>query len=159
MSRKNASQPEYGTELKLAVRRVLAGESARGVAQELDIRRKRLYVWKDRYTELGEAGLTHRRAGRPRKVGASTGAGNLYARVWGVSPWEVLPGAGSPSIRVFGWLYLPSSPGYRIPRRISLRGITGARRSSSKKSEMNVLMARCWSRSNTSLLQIYTQNS
>ncbi len=38
------------------MRRVLAGESARAVAQELGIRRKRLYVWKDRYAELGEAG-------------------------------------------------------------------------------------------------------
>ena len=69
MSRKNTNQPEYGTELKLvAVRRVLAGESVSAVAQELGIRRKRLYVWKDRYAELGEAGLTHRRGGRPRKV-------------------------------------------------------------------------------------------
>jgi transposase-like protein len=49
MSRKNTDQPEYGTELKLAaVRRVLAGESVSAVAQELGIRRKRLYVWKDR---------------------------------------------------------------------------------------------------------------
>ncbi|HTS04018.1 MAG TPA: helix-turn-helix domain-containing protein, partial [Candidatus Eisenbacteria bacterium] len=64
MSRRNTNQPEYGTELKLvAVRRVLAGESVRAVAQELGIRRKRLYVWKDRYAELGEAGLVHRRGG------------------------------------------------------------------------------------------------
>jgi transposase-like protein len=56
MSQKNTNQPEYGTELKLAaVRRVLAGESASVVAQELGIR-KRLYVWKDRYAELGGAG-------------------------------------------------------------------------------------------------------
>src|ERR1700722_5291176 len=69
MSRKNRNQPEYGTELKLAaVRRVLAGESVSAVAQELGIRRKRLYVWKDRYAELGEAGLAHRRGGRPRKA-------------------------------------------------------------------------------------------
>jgi len=61
-------QAEYATELKLAaVRRVLAGESVSAVAQELGIRRKRLYVWKDRYAELGEAGLVHRRGGRPRK--------------------------------------------------------------------------------------------
>jgi len=67
MSRKNTNQPEYGTELKLtAVRRVLAGESIRAVAEELGIRRKRLYVWKDRYAELGEAGLVHRREGRGR---------------------------------------------------------------------------------------------
>jgi len=47
---------------------VMAGESVRTVAQELGIRRKRLYVWKDRYAELGEAGLARRRGGRPRKV-------------------------------------------------------------------------------------------
>ena len=69
MSRKNTNQPEYGAELKLAaVRRVLAGESVSAVAQELGIRRKRLYVWKDRYAELGEVGLAHRRGGRPRKA-------------------------------------------------------------------------------------------
>lgn len=69
MSQKNRNPPEYGTELKLAaVRRVLAGESVSAVAQELGVRRKRLYVWKDRYAELGEAGLVQRRAGRPRKV-------------------------------------------------------------------------------------------
>lgn len=45
-------QVGYAPELKLAaVRRVLAGESVRAVAQELGIRRKRLYVWKDRYAE------------------------------------------------------------------------------------------------------------
>ena len=88
MSRKNTKQPEYGPELKLAaVRRVLAGESVRAVAQEFGIRRKRLYVWKDRYAELGEAGLAHRRGGRPRKVvsedkngpGAMSGRGELLA--------------------------------------------------------------------------------
>ena len=69
MSQEKGKQPEYGTEFKLAaVRRVLAGESVRAVAQDLGIRRKRLYVWKDRYAELGEAGLAHRRGGRPRKV-------------------------------------------------------------------------------------------
>jgi transposase len=69
MSREKTDQLGYGTELKLAaVRRVLAGESVSAVAQELGIRRKRLYVWKDRYAELGEAGLAHRRGGRPRKA-------------------------------------------------------------------------------------------
>jgi len=49
MSQKKAKQREYGRELKLAaVRRVLVGESVSAVAQELGIRRKRLYVWKDR---------------------------------------------------------------------------------------------------------------
>jgi|SRR5580700_421385 transposase len=87
MSREKMNQTKYGTELKLAaVRRVLAGESVRGVALELGIRRKRLYVWKDRYAELGEAGLLHGRAGRPRKeatdrkgADAMSGRGELLA--------------------------------------------------------------------------------
>ena len=69
-----------------AVRRVLAGESVSAVAQELGIRRKRLYVWKDRYAELGEAGLAHRRGGRPRTqvetakgLEAGVGRGELLA--------------------------------------------------------------------------------
>jgi transposase len=86
MSREEAKQREYGTDLKLAaVRRVLAGEGVSAVAEELGIRRKRLYVWKDRYVELGEAGLAHRR-GRPRKPAlvaggseATVGRGELLA--------------------------------------------------------------------------------
>jgi len=70
-------QAEYAMELKLAaVQRVRAGESVRAVAQELGIRRKRLYVWKDRYAELGEAGLVRRRGGRPRKKAAEAGSGS-----------------------------------------------------------------------------------
>ena len=68
MSQPEQKRTEYATELKLAaVRRVQAGESVRAVAQELGVRRKRLYVWKDRYAELGEAGLVRRLGGRPRK--------------------------------------------------------------------------------------------
>jgi len=68
-------QAEYAVELKLAaVRRVRAGESVRAVAEELGIRRKRLYVWKDRYAELGEAGLSRRRGGRPRKEASEAGS-------------------------------------------------------------------------------------
>jgi transposase len=74
-------QVEYATELKLAaVRRVLAGESVRAVAEELGIRRKRLYVWKDRYAELGEAGLSRRRGGRPRQEAREAG-GNAEAKL------------------------------------------------------------------------------
>jgi len=70
-----AMQAEYAMELKLAaVRRVRAGESVRAVAEELGIRRKRLYVWKDRYAELGEAGLARRRGGRPRKEASEAGS-------------------------------------------------------------------------------------
>jgi len=68
-------QAEYAMELKLAaVRRVGAGESVRAVAEELGIRRKRLYVWKDRYAELGEAGLRRQRGGRPRKEALEAGS-------------------------------------------------------------------------------------
>ena len=74
-------QAEYPMELKLAaVRRVRAGESVRTVAEELGIRRKRLYVWKDRYAELGETGLERRRGGRPRKE-ALTAMNGTEARV------------------------------------------------------------------------------
>src|SRR5712692_11325675 len=77
MSQDGRKQAEYSMELKLAaVRRVLAGESVSAVAEELGIRRKRLYVWKDRYAELGEAGLVHRRGGRPRKEGAGVEKGS-----------------------------------------------------------------------------------
>jgi len=83
MSQEDAKLVEYAMELKLsAVRRVLAGESVNAVAQELGIRRKRLYVWKDRYAELGEAGLVRRRGGRPRKIvpAAEDGWGGLAGR-------------------------------------------------------------------------------
>src|ERR1700692_820156 len=72
MSQDGPKQAEYSMELKLAaVRRGVAGGSGSGIAQELGIRRKRLYVWKDRYAEFGEAGLVHRRGGRPRKEGSA----------------------------------------------------------------------------------------
>ena len=82
MSREVPERVEYAKELKLAaVRRVLAGESVRAVAEEIGIRRKRLYVWKDRYAELGEAGLVRRRGGRPRKeVSVEAGAESLPGR-------------------------------------------------------------------------------
>jgi transposase len=77
MSREDGKKAEYTMELKLAaVRRVRAGESVRLVAEELGIRRKRLYVWKDRYAESGEAGLQRQRGGRPRKEPPEAGGGS-----------------------------------------------------------------------------------
>ena len=85
MSRTGEKPPEYSPQFKLrAVRRVLAGESVRAVAESIGIRRKRLYVWKDRYAELGAAGLAQR-GGRPRQGAdgrtneGSAGRGELLA--------------------------------------------------------------------------------
>jgi transposase len=95
MSQEKAKPPEYGAEMKLtAVRRVLAGESVGAVAQELGIRRKRLYVWKDRYAELGEAGLARRRGGRPRKP-AGVAVNGSEGRAGRESCWQ--RGGGSQS--------------------------------------------------------------
>ena len=86
--REKKQKREYSPEFRLAaVRRVLAGESTSALARELDIRRKWLYVWKDRFLLQGEAGLAVRRAGRPRndsRPGASVaepqpGRGELLA--------------------------------------------------------------------------------
>jgi transposase-like protein len=77
---------EYGAEFKLrAVQRALAGERIATIADELGIRRKLIYSWKDRYAERGEAGLAAPR-GRPRKLAEpqpphepSTARGELLA--------------------------------------------------------------------------------
>ena len=53
-------------------RRTAANFNSIALAKELGIRRKRLYVWKDRYGELGEAGL-RRAAGRQTAQGMGGG--------------------------------------------------------------------------------------
>ena len=64
-------QARYELVFKLAaVKRVLGGEGVSAVASELGIRRKRLYVWKDRFAQLGEGGLKASLGGRPRKDAA-----------------------------------------------------------------------------------------
>jgi transposase len=61
---------KYSAELKLgAVKRALAGEPVVAIAEELGIRRKFIYSWKDCYLQLGEAGLA-RGAGRPLSTAA-----------------------------------------------------------------------------------------
>jgi len=55
----------YSPEFKLeAVRRAMAGERVGAIAEELGIRRKFIYEWKDRFAQLGEAGLAWK-SGRP----------------------------------------------------------------------------------------------
>ena len=87
MSRAERKRTEYATELKLtAVRGVLAGESVRAVAEELGVRRKRVYVWKDRYAQLGEAGLAQSgaRAGDAKHQSTLGGPHHLRATAGGV---------------------------------------------------------------------------
>ena len=68
MSQKKPAAREFSAEFKLhAVQRALAGERIATIADELGIRRKLIYAWKDRYAERGEAGLAQPR-GRPRKL-------------------------------------------------------------------------------------------
>ena len=63
----------FSRELKLSViRRMLAGENASALARELQVRRKDLYVWRERFRAGGAAALRGR--GRPPKVVASAPA-------------------------------------------------------------------------------------
>src|SRR5882724_7934446 len=128
MSQDDGKRAEYAVELKLAaVRRIRAGESVRAVAKELGIRRKRLYVWKDRYAELGEAGLDRRRGGRPRKEasagenGAETlvGRGELLAARKRIAELERKVGQQELELDFFG----------EALRRIKMDGKRSARRS------------------------------
>ncbi len=64
---KKKDVPVYSAEFKLAaVQGVLAGEGVTAVADDLGLRRKRLYIWKDHYSQLGLAGLARTRGGRPK---------------------------------------------------------------------------------------------
>jgi transposase len=57
----------FSRELKLSViRRMLAGESVSALARELQVGRKDLHVWRDRFRAGGAAALRGR--GRPPKV-------------------------------------------------------------------------------------------
>ena len=85
MSQNKKVAREFSLEFKLgAVRRALGGERIATIAEELGIRRKLIYQWKDRYAELGEAGLAQAR-GRPRNSearpahAATPGRGELLA--------------------------------------------------------------------------------
>ena len=63
----------FSRELKLSViRRMLAGENASALARELQVRRKDLYVWRERFRAGGAAALRGR--GRPPKVVATAPA-------------------------------------------------------------------------------------
>ena len=64
---------EFSREFKIAaVARMKAGESASRLAEELKVRRKLLYEWKQRMKEGGEERLQAKR-GRPRQTNAGKG--------------------------------------------------------------------------------------
>lgn len=68
MSRKRRGP--FNQEFKTAaVQRMLAGENVSALAKELDVLRKDLYVWRDRYCRGGPAALAPRQPGpRPKSV-------------------------------------------------------------------------------------------
>lgn len=58
----------FNQEFKLAaVQRMLAGANVSALAKELDVLRKELYVWRDRYRLGGAPALLPQRRGRKRK--------------------------------------------------------------------------------------------
>lgn len=65
---------------KLAVRRVLGGESATGVAQSLGFYRTNIYRWLRAYRAKGEAGLERRKA--PGRTSKLTDARKRKVREW-----------------------------------------------------------------------------
>ena len=79
----NDAHGTYSREFKLAaLRRMEAGENVTALARDLGVKRKRLYEWRDRYRQDGEAGLRGR--GRPagptlrtRKTPAAGDGGTL----------------------------------------------------------------------------------
>ena len=74
MKNRNFS-PKFKAE---AVQRMQAGESPSALAQELRVRRKLLYEWRDAVL----AGRPLRRAGRPKKLpGAESACGDQPARI------------------------------------------------------------------------------
>jgi transposase len=70
MSKSKSSPRVFGREFKLGiVRRMLAGENVSALGRELQLMRKDLYVWRDRFLAGGPEALRGR--GRPRKAEAS----------------------------------------------------------------------------------------
>jgi transposase len=57
---------QFSTDFKrAAVQRLLSGEHLLRVADELGIRRKLLYQWRDAYRDFGEAGFNRKRGPKP----------------------------------------------------------------------------------------------
>ena len=69
----------YSREYKVeAVARMKAGESPSALAEELGVKRKLLYEWKQRIEELGAENLSE--DGRPGPISGAGGSGNAVRR-------------------------------------------------------------------------------
>jgi transposase len=69
----------FSREFKLkVVRRMLAGENVSGLARELKVLRKDLYVWRKRFRSGGPEALRGR--GRPPKAGSAVVARSITAK-------------------------------------------------------------------------------
>ena len=98
MAKKKARK--FSTEFKLeAVRRMAEATSIVGLAEELGVRRKLLYQWRDRLQAEGNAGLGKTCGPATREQAAEDFAtscqrnGVAYCRV-GAAPWAQATGSG-----------------------------------------------------------------
>lgn len=90
----------FSREFKVAaVERVGSGESVAAVAQELGVRRKLLYEWKQRFEAGGVENL--RRAGRPRKSAAQRSVEQAGSQAQRIAQLERLVGRQQALIHFF----------------------------------------------------------
>ena len=92
---------QFSREFKVAaVKRMQAGEPVARLAEELGVRRKLLYEWKQRMGEGGEKNLS-RGAGRPRKSAAQRGQGRESSQAQRIAQLERLVGKQQALIAFF----------------------------------------------------------
>ena len=88
----------FDQEFKLAaVQRMLAGENVSALARELDVQRKDLYVWRDRYRVGGAPALLPQRRG-PKRKGEKAQAARMAAAITSLPPLRSDPPARADSL-------------------------------------------------------------
>src|SRR2546429_21376 len=111
MSKRKSSHRGFSREFKVGiVRRMLAGENVSGLARELKVTRKDLYVWRGRFLAGGPEGPRGR--GRGRLLPPLGGLGAAPGRDWsarrhpapcaGPSPLWLSPDRGAAASRRLG---------------------------------------------------------
>jgi transposase-like protein len=87
---------KFSTKFKLdAVRRMAEATSIVGLAEELGVRRKLLYEWRDRFQAEGSAGL-ERRVGRPPGSKAQRAPRSVLHQVCRNGNWQSIVGWNMP---------------------------------------------------------------